>query len=40
MRTDLAVSVKAPPEAVLSPGELKALVARIRQGFERPLPEK
>lgn len=36
MTTTAAVT----PNATLSPGELKAQIVRIRQGFDRPLPTK
>lgn len=36
----LTVSVSTEDEPSLTPGELKALVARIRQQFDRPLPEQ
>lgn len=35
----LTVSVSTEENPSLTPGELKALVARIRQAFDRPLPE-
>lgn len=36
----LTVSVSTEADPSLSPGELKALIARIRQQFDRPLPEQ
>lgn len=35
----LRVSVGTAAEPALTPGELKALIARIRQQFDRPLPD-
>lgn len=36
----LTVSVSTEENPSLTPGELKALIARIRQQFDRPLPEQ
>lgn len=36
MTTTAVITTNAP----LSPGELKAEIVRIRQGFDRPLPVK
>lgn len=38
MSEPLTVTISAAPDSTLSLGEVKALAARVRAGFDRPLP--